>query len=255
MRMKILVCLKQVPDTMEVKLSGDYTLEREFVAQVTNLADESALELGLSLRDEHGGAVTVLTMGPERAETMLREALSRGADDAVLLTSPAFAGADTLVTARCLSAAIRTLGEFDLILCGRRASDGETGQVGPMLASMMQLPCVVNAVGAAADGNELRIDQLTEDGVVTWKAVLPALITLCEWSYRLRLPSMPGLRKAKTAEIRRLTPPDIGVDRCGIAASPTRVVRVSPCPLGLRPCRKMSVGSVMDALSKTGLLP
>jgi electron transfer flavoprotein beta subunit len=253
--MKILVCLKQVPDTMEVKLSGDYTLEREFMAQGMNLADESALELGFDLRDTLGGTVTVLTMGPERAETMLREALSRGADAAVLLTSPAFAGADTLVTAQCLSAAIRTLGGYDLILCGRRASDGETGQVGPMLACMMNVPCVTNAIKAVVEDRTLRIDQLTEDGVVTWKAALPALVTLCEWSYRLRLPSISGLRMAAQAEILRLTPANIGMEQCGIAASPTRVVRVSPCQQGIRPCKIMDAADVVRALAKAGVLP
>ncbi len=253
--MKILVCVKQVPDTMDVKLSGDYTLERSFVAQVMNLADESALELGLSLRDANGGTVTVLSMGPERAETTLREAVSRGADQAVLLTSPAFAGADTLITARCLAAAARTLGGFDLILCGRRASDGETGQVGPMIASMLNIPCVPNATGVQFEKNTLQIDQLTEDGITAWKAALPALVTFCEWSYRLRLPSITGLRAAAKAEIRRLSPADIGVDKCGIAASPTRVVHVSPNPLGLRPCQKLPLTDVMAALGGKGLLP
>lgn len=254
--MNILVCMKQVPDTMDVKLSGDFTLEREFVAQVMNPADESALELGLALRDTHGGTVTVVTMGPERAETMLREALSRGADRCVLLTSPAFAGADTLITARCLTAAARKLGGFDLILCGKRAADGETGQVGPMMASMLQCACVVNATAAEVEGNGLRAEQLTEDGVVTWKAELPALVTLCEWSHKLRLPSINGLRTAAKAEILRLTPGDIGLEgECGLAASPTRVVRVSPRPLGLRPCRKLPLKDVLKALEDREALP
>ncbi len=253
--MKILICLKQVPNTMNVKLSSDFTLERETAAQVMNLADESALELGLSLRDTHGGEATVLTMGPMRAESMLREALSRGADHAVLLSDPAFAGADTLITAKCLRAAADKLGGFDLILCGRRASDGETGQVGPMLASMMQIPCVVNAVKADIAGDTLTVKQLTEDGVTTWKAALPALVTLCEWSYRLRLPSIAGLRGAAKAEIKCLTPPDLGISACGIAASPTRVVHVSPRPLGLRPCKKLPLADVLAALEEQEALP
>lgn len=253
--MKILICMKQVPDTMDVMLAGDYTLEREFVAQIMNLADESALELGLALRDAHGGEVTVITMGPERAESMLLEAVSRGADHGVLLTSPAFAGADTLVTAKCLTAAAQTLGGFDLILCGRRATDGETGQVGPMMASMLQIPCVANATRATLDKNKLTIDQLKEDGVITWKASLPALVTLCEWSYRLRLPTIAGMRRAAKSVIARLTPPDIGVSRCGIAASPTRVVHLSPHSMGIRPCRKLPVLDVLAALEERELLP
>lgn len=253
--MKILICLKQVPDTMNVKLSGDFTLEREDAAQVMNLADESALELGLALREKHGGELTVLSMGPPRAETMLREALSRGADHAVLLTDPAFAGADTLITAKCLCAAARKLGGFDLILCGRRASDGETGQVGPMMASMMRMACVVNATQAEMNGNILTIKQLTEDGVITWKAALPALVTLCEWSCRLRLPSIAGLHRAASSVIVRLTPSNIGIKEYGIAASPTRVVRVSPHPLGLRQCRKLPLADVLAALEEQGALP
>ena len=140
--MRMLVCMKQVPDTTEVKLGADYTLERDFVAQVMNPADESALELALQLQDKHGGEVTVLSMGPERAQSMLREALARGAHHAVLMTDRAFAGADTLITAACLCTAVRALGGFDLILCGRRAIDGETGQVGPMLASMLDLSLI-----------------------------------------------------------------------------------------------------------------
>ena len=253
--MKILICVKQVPDTMDVKLSGDYTQERSFVAQIMNLADESALEFGLSLRDQHGGTVTVITMGPDRSASTLREAIARGADQGVLLTSPAFAGADTLVTARCLTAAASTLGGFDLILCGRRASDGETGQVGPMIASMLQIPCVTNATKAVLQDDRVQIDQLIETGTITWKAPLPALIAFCEWSYRLRLSTISGMQRAAKVKLLRLSPADISVTQCGIAASPTRVVRVSPHLIGLRPCQKMPVADVIAALEAKAVLP
>ena len=160
------------------------------------------------------------------------------------------------MTAKCLAAAARKLHGFDLILCGRRAADGETGQVGPMLASMLRCACIVNATSAAVDGETLYAEQLTEDGVVAWKAGLPALVTLCEWSYRLRLPSISGLRAAARAEIARFSPGDIGMEgKCGLAASPTRVVRVSPRPLGLRPCRKLPLADVLSALEERGVLP
>lgn len=252
--MNILVCLKQVPDTTEVKLSAQFTLERDFVAQVMNPADESALELGLALRDAQGGKVTVMTMGPERAEGMLRQAVARGADRGVLLTSHAFAGADSLVTAQCLVAAARTLGGFDLVLCGRRAVDGETGQVGPMTASLLNIPCVANATDVRADGETLTVDQLTEDGVITWQTKAPALITLCEWSHRLRLPTIWGLRAAKRAEIMRLSPVQIGMEKCGLQASPTRVARVSAKPVGVRPCRKLPLADVLRALEEKGAM-
>lgn len=253
--MRILICLKQVPDTTEVKLTDDLTLEREFVAQVLNPADESALELGLELKEKHGGTVTVLTMGPKRAEGMLREALSRGADEAVLMTSPRFAGADTLVTAHCLAQAETALGGFDLILCGRRAIDGETGQVGPMVAAMLDRPCVVNATeGEIADGC-LKAIQLTEAGSLQWKAPLPAVMTLCEWSHALRLPTISGLRRAAQANVRICEPEDLGIDPadCGLKASPTRVTHISARPVGVRPCVKTSFAEVMKALEAKGL--
>ncbi len=253
--LRILVCLKQVPDTTEVKLSSSLTLQRDFVAQVMNPADESALELGLQLRDMHAGHLTVITMGPARTETMLREALSRGADEAVQLTDPAFAGADTLVTAQCLTAAAKHLGGFDLILCGRRAVDGETGQVGPMMAAMLDIPCVANITGAAMENGMLEARQLTEDGVQTWQTPLPALVTLCEWSHRLRLPTLLGLKRAAAAPVRRYTPADLAIASCGLKASPTRVTRVSSSPVGVRPCKKISLESVIRALEEGGLLP
>ncbi|MDD3214906.1 MAG: electron transfer flavoprotein subunit beta/FixA family protein [Eubacteriales bacterium] len=250
--MKILVCVKQVPETNEVKLGADYTLQREFTAQSLNLADESALELGLVLRDACGGTVTVMTMGPASAEGMLRELVARGADDAVLLNDPAFAGADTLATARTLKAAHDKLGGFDLVLCGRRASDGETGQVGPMLASILDIPCVSNATDARIcndDGSPatMEIDQLLENGVQTWRCRLPAVATFCEWSRRLRLPTIAGLRAAGRVGIHRLTRPDLELpaDHCGLAGSPTRVIRVSAKPAGLRQCEKLTVEELL----------
>ena len=247
--MDILVCIKQVPDTTEVRLREDMTLERDFIAQVMNPADESALEWALEVRDRLGGSVTVLTMGPERAETTLREALSRGADRAVLMTDRRFAGADTLVTARCLAQAYRCLGGFDIAACGRRAVDGETGQVGPMTASILDIPCVANITSAEA-GEELTARQLTEDGVKVFSSGYPALITFCEWSYRLRLPTLTGLKKARKAEITRLTPDVLGIpaNECGLKGSPTQVVRIDSRPVGVRPCRKITVGEAMEAL-------
>lgn len=252
--MRLLVCLKQVPDTTEVKLSSAYTLQRDFVAQVMNPADESALEKALALRDELGGSVTVLTMGPQRAQSMLREAVSRGANEAIHLTDSAFAGADTLVTAKCLRAAADLLGGFDLILCGRRATDGETGQVGPMLAALMGIACVPNATDARMEDGSLIIDQLTEGGVITWKAQPPALITFCEWSHHLRLPTLMGLKKAQKAEIHRITAAELGIEDIGLNASPTRVTHISARPAGVRPCQKLTAQEVLWALHEKGVL-
>ena len=253
--MRILVCVKQVPDTMEVKLSSNLTLQRDFVAQVMNPADESALELALRLRDQNGGAVTVLTMGPERAESMLREMLSRGADKAAHLIDPAFAGSDTLMTARFLSMAARHLGGYDLILCGKRAADGETGQVGPMLAQMLNMACVPNITGAELQGSALTAHQLTETGTIIWRARVPCVLTLCEWSCRLRLPTIMGLRRARNAQILKLTSETIGNTENGFKASPTRVIHVRARPTGMRPCQKLAMGEALAALSEKGVLP
>ena len=253
--MRILVCLKQVPDTTEVKLSSEYTLQRDFVAQVMNPADESALEKALALRDAHGGSVTVMTMGPMRAESMLREAVSRGADEALHLTDSAFAGADTLVTAKCLRAAVDMAGGFDLILCGRRAVDGETGQVGPMLAAMLDIACVPNATDVRLENDALVIDQLTESGVIAWQAQMPAVITFCEWSHHLRLPTLMGMKKARNVQIQRIAAQALGMAETGLKASPTRVTRIHSRPAGVRPCRKLPVEDVLAALGQREVLP
>lgn len=254
--MRILVCMKQVPDSNEVKMKDDHTLERGFAAQIVNPADENALEAALQLRDTYGGSVSLLTMGHAKAESMLREALSRGADAAMLMTDPAFAGADTLVTASCLKACVEKTGPYDLILCGRRATDGETGQVGPMLAAMLDFPCVANAVRVMAEGDCMRIDQLTEKGIITWEAGFPAVITFCEGSYRLRLPTIKGLRRAQTVQIRYIKPAnlDLSSETCGIKASPTRVVRVSANPVGIRNCIRTHTGDILDILKRKGVL-
>ena len=248
--MRIIVCVKQVPDSLEVRLRDDYTLERDFVAQVMNPADESALEWALRVRDSKGGIVTAVSMGPARAESTLREALARGADKAALLTDPRFAGADTLITSRCLAAAVMALGGADLIVCGRRAADGETGQVGPMLASMLNIPCVVNAIRADA-GETLTVEQLNEDGVKTWSCSYPALVTFCEWSYPLRLPTLIGLRRAQKADVRKLAPEALGLspEACGIKASPTRVIRVEARTQGVRPCRYLEAAQCLEQLA------
>ena len=234
--MKLLCLVKQVPDSLEVHMGSDLTLQRDFVAQILNPADESAVELALRLRDAHGGSVTAVSMGPARAEGTLRELVARGVDRAALLTAPACAGSDTLATARALAAVAKAMGPFDLLLFGRRAQDGETGQVGPMTAALLDIPCVSNAVQAQIEEEGLSARQLTETGTVTWTMGLPAALTLCEWSYALRLPTFSGLRRAKAAEIERLTPQQLGLgpEECGLKGSPTRVVRVSVRESGVR---------------------
>ena len=243
--MIILVFVKQVPEMTDVPMQDDYTLDREQDAQILNPADESALEWALAQE----GEVTVVSMGPPRAENMLRECLSRGADHAVLLSDPAFAGADSLVTARCLARAAEVLSPFDIISCGRRSLDGETGQVGPMVASLLELPCLPNLVSAERKEAVEGI-QLTERGTCRWRCTMPAVLTFCEWSYSLRLPTMQGMRRARKEEITILKAADLSLSpsECGLAASPTRVVRAEMHEPGIRHCRKMSPAELVQTL-------
>lgn len=254
--MRILVCLKQVPVFDEVRMAEGYTLDRSSTPQMINPADESALEAAFLLRDYLGGSVTLLSMGQENAETMLRESLARGADNAFLLTDPAFAGADTLITAKCLKECTLRTGLYDLILCGRRALDGETGQVGPMMAAMLQIPCIPNVVRINIDGDSLVVHQLTEKGTNIWGAGFPALLTLCEWSYRLRLPTLRGLRKSRSQEVKRLSAQDIGLlpEECGIKASPTRVIRITKSITGTRACELINTKDMPGVLSHLGVV-
>jgi electron transfer flavoprotein beta subunit len=225
----ILVCVKQVPESTGIGLKNADSLARTFVGQVINPADESALELALQLREKSGGTVSVITMGRQSAERMLREIAARGADALYLLNDPAFAGADTLATALALHAAIHKLGPFDLILCGRRTTDGETGQVGPELAALQDIPVITNVVEFTYEGGTATLQRLMEHGMETMTCVLPAVVTMCEWSYPLRLPSLAGQKRARTVAVHRLGPDDIGLTResCGLRGSPTRVLKLA----------------------------
>ena len=237
--MNILVCIKQVPDAKDVRLDPETnTLAREGVSSIMNPFDRHALEEAVSLKERHGGEVTVLSMGPPQAEEVLREAISCGADHAVLVSDRAFAGADTWATSYTLARAIETLGNFDLILCGKQAIDGDTAQVGPGLASRLQVPYVtcVQKTRSVDDGS-IVVERMMDDGYDVVRLPLPALLTVVKDINEPRVPSLKGKMKAKKARIRVLSAADIGaVEGCiGLAGSPTQVVRVfSPEPRGDR---------------------
>lgn len=238
--MNILVCMKAVPATTQIGADAQFRLKRDGAELQWNVADESALALALSLKAQSGGAVTVLTMGPEKLTAARQELFGRGADRAVLLTDPALAGADTAATASALAAAVRYLGGFDLILCGRRAIDGETGQTPALLAGALSLPCVTDAERVERADGSLRVQRRLEDGTHVLSVGLPAVVTLCEYAYRLPMPSLTGLRGARDRQFERLTAAEIGLSAkaCGYAASPTRVVRMEQRMPGLRACRR-----------------
>jgi len=230
--MKIIVCVKQVPDAKDVRLDPvTNTLAREGVESIMNPFDQHALEEAVRLKDKHGGEVTVVTMGPPQAEDMLRLAISCGADQAVLVSDRSFAGADTWATAYTLEHALKKIGDFDLILCGKQAIDGDTAQVGPGLATRLGIPyltCVQKVREASETG--LVVERMMDDGYDVVAVDYPALLTVVKDINEPRVPSLKGKMKAKKAEIIKLSAEDINADpTCiGLPGSPTKVVNVFP---------------------------
>ncbi len=227
--MNIIVCLKQVPGTTQVQIDPrTNTLIRQGVAAILNPFDAYALEEGVRLKERYGGKVTVITMGPPQAVDMLKEAISLGADQAILLSDREFAGSDTLATSYTLAQAVKKIAEYDLILCGRQTLDGDTGQVGPEMSQMLGLPFVayVSKVEEAANGS-LRVQRLVDDGHEEIETALPAVITVTKEINVPRLPSLRGMVKSKSAQIPTWTAADIGADlkSVGRAGSATVVVR------------------------------
>ncbi len=230
--MKIIVCIKQVPDAKDVRLDPvTNTLAREGVQSIMNPYDQYALEEAVRLKEAGGGEVIVITMGPPQAEEMLRQAISCGADRGVLVSDRAFAGADTWATAYTLEHAIKTIGDFDLILCGKQAIDGDTAQVGPGLATRLGIPyltCVQKIRETTETG--LLAERMMDDGFDVVAVDYPALLTVVKDINEPRVPSLKGKMKAKKAEIARLSAEAIGADpTCiGLPGSPTKVVNVFP---------------------------
>jgi electron transfer flavoprotein beta subunit len=224
--MRIVVCIKQVPDSAEVRINPETnTLIRDGVPTIINPYDMHALEAGLQIREKTGGKVTVLTMGPPQAETALREALAMGADEAVLLTDRAFAGSDTWATAYTLSKAIEHIGA-DVILCGKQAIDGDTAQVGPEIAEFMDIPHISyirKIVDVSTD--RLLVQRLMDDGFDVIESSPPVLLTVVRELNVPRMPSLKGKMAAKKAEIRKMSAADIGADEndLGLKGSPTQV--------------------------------
>lgn len=237
--MKVVVCIKQVPDTAEVRIDPETgTLIREGVTSIINPYDTHAIEAGLGIRDRLGAdrvEVTVLTMGPPQAETALREALSLGVNSAVLLSDRAFAGSDTWATSLTLSAAIRKL-SADIVICGKQAIDGDTAQVGPEVAHLLDIPHVsyVRKIEEISDSS-IRVQRLMDDGYDRVESSLPVLITVVRELNEPRLPSLKGKMAAKKAEIMLWTAADLGVpeDELGLKGSPTKVKNIfAPEPRG-----------------------
>jgi len=222
----IIVCVKQVPDTSEVKINPETgTLIREGVPSIINPLDMHAIEAGLQIKEKTGGRVTVLSMGPPQAETALRDAISMGADDAVLLTDRAFAGSDTWATSYTLSSAISKL-NADIIICGKQAIDGDTAQVGPEVAEFLNIPHIsyVRKIENVAESS-IKVQRLMDEGYDVVETKLPVLLTVVKELNEPRLPSLRGKMTAKKAEIKKWSASDIGADEnnTGLKGSPTQV--------------------------------
>jgi electron transfer flavoprotein beta subunit len=232
--MKIVVCIKQVPDTTSVKLDAKTgTMKREGVSSIINPFDAYALEEAVRLKEAHGGEVIVLSMGPPQAEVALREAVSLGADSAILLSDRAFAGSDTLATSYTLGRAIDKIGDVDLVFTGKQATDGDTAQVGPGVAQQLGIPCVtwIRRVASIEDGR-MRVERLMEDGHAVLELKLPALLTVVKEINIPRMPSIRGKRAAKKIEIIVWGAADLNVDeaKLGLSGSPTQVFRTFAPP-------------------------
>lgn len=228
--MKILVCIKQVPDAKDVRLDPETnTLAREGVQSVINPYDSHALEEAVRLKEQYSATVTVLTMGPPQAEDILRQAIACGADEGVLVSDRAFAGSDTLATTYTLASAINKIGGADLVLCGKQAIDGDTAQVGPGLAVRLEMP-YVTCIRKIADYSEntFIVERMMDDGYDELEVEGPVLFTVVKEINEPRIPSLKGKMKAKKAEIKVLSADDLGVNAChlGLPGSPTQVVRV-----------------------------
>lgn len=250
--MDIIVCIKQVPDTTEVKINPETnTLIREGVPAIINPFDENSIEEALRLREKHGGKVTVITMGPPQAREALKQAIAMGVDEVFLISDRAFAGSDTWATSYTLALAIKKLAKFDLIFCGKQAIDGDTAQVGPGIAEWLDLPQVTFAVKVEVDSGKAKVERLLEEVNEVVEVPLPAVLTVVKQINEPRIPSLKGMMRAKKAEINSMTASDIEVDteKVGLDGSPTRVVKIfTPPPKSGAEILQGDTGEVLDTL-------
>ncbi|WP_371380475.1 electron transfer flavoprotein subunit beta [Sporomusa aerivorans] len=252
--MEIIVCVKQVPDTTEIKIDPvTNTLIRQGVPSIVNPFDKNALEAALQLKAQYGGNVTVVSMGPPQAKEALKECLAMGADKAILVSDRAFGGADTLATSYTLAAAIRKLDKYDIILCGKQAIDGDTAQVGPEIAEHLGIAHVTFVAKIAVEGHTAKVEREHEEGYEVLAVKLPALITVIKTlNYEPRYPTVKGSMKANRAEIAVWTAADLCVaeTQLGLKGSPTQVRRIFTPPQRGQGIviQKDTVGEAVDEL-------
>ena len=230
--MNIFVCIKQVPATNQVQVDEETgVLKRSGVSSKMNPYDLYALETALRLREQHGGTVTVGTMGPPQAQAIIREAYLMGANDGYVFSDRRLGGADVLATSYTLSQAIRSAGEFDLILCGRQTTDGDTAQVGPAIAEHLGIPHAAWVSQLTVTGDGVDACQQLQDVIETVHMPFPCLVTVEQDIYMPRLPSLKRAREAADRPIHLLSLddfPDRDENHYGLSGSPTQVERIFP---------------------------
>ena len=266
--MKIIVCVKQVPDTSgKVSVKEDGTLDRASMAVITNHDDKSAAEAALRLKDKYGCKVIAVTMGPPAAESMLRDLLAMGVDEAYLVTDRAFGGSDTFATSQIVAAAVNRIGidPDDIILCGRQAIDGDTAQVGPQIAEKLHLPQITYAANIELSGGSVTVRRLLEDGYMTIRAKTPCLITCVKELNPPRYPSVMGIMDCFDKPVTPLTYEDlkdeplIEADTIGLKGSPTNIAKSFTPPLKgagvmLEGADKNTVSDLVSRLSAKHIL-
>ncbi|MCM8771019.1 MAG: electron transfer flavoprotein subunit beta/FixA family protein [Candidatus Omnitrophica bacterium] len=233
--MDIIVCIKQVPETTEVKINPETnTLIRDGVKSIVNPFDMYAIEEGVRIKEKLGGKVIALTMGPPQAEAVLREAISLGVDEGILICDRALAGSDTWATSYTLASAIRKIGKFDLVICGKQASDGDTAQVGPGISAHLDIPQVtyVKKIEEIKEGLA-RVERMMEEGFEIIETPLPALFTVVKEINEPRLPSLKGLMRARQAKFTVWNHKDLNLEPqdIGLLGSPTQVIKIFTPPV------------------------
>ncbi|MEU5695197.1 electron transfer flavoprotein subunit beta/FixA family protein [Actinosynnema sp. NPDC020468] len=232
--MNIVVLVKQVPDTWsERKLSdADHTLDRDSADAVLDEINERAVEEALLLQEAHGGEVTVLAMGPDRATDAIRKALSMGADKAIHVSDAALHGSDVLTTAKVLAKAIGTVDGFDLVIAGNEATDGRAGAIPAILAELLGLPQVTQVRKVTVEGTTVKAERETDEGVAHLEATLPAVVSVTEKINEPRYPSFKGIMAAKKKPVTTLTIGDLGLDagEVGLGGAWSQVLEAAPKP-------------------------
>ena len=231
--MNIIVCVKQVPDTTEVKIDPETnTLIRKGVPSIVNPFDKNAVEAAVQLKEKYGGTVTAVAMGPPQAKEALKECLSVGADEAYLVSDRAFGGADTLATSYTLSAAIKKIGEYDLIICGKQAIDGDTAQVGPEIAEHLDIAQVTYVTKLDVEDDKIIARREHDEGYEVIESQMPAVITVVKEINLPRYATIQSKLASNRAEITTLTLADLDIDEkmIGLSGSPTKVDKIFSPP-------------------------